>query len=569
MTWEPAHYSNYAAADRGPGDVRWIVLHTIEGSASAGINWFKNPDSNVSSHFVVDADGDITKMVRIDDVAYTNGNGPYNDTGINVEMAGYAGETQFSEAMYESVGQLIAYLSDEYDVPLRHPTDDIAPCSAYDGQGGVIGHDQIPSPYDCSRVTSGKTDPGSTWDWNYVMAKAGGSGGGLAVGDAVTTTTAANVRTAPAVGDNVVFTNPEGERGVIKDGATSADGFTWWKVVYENGVAGWTAASTLGAAAVTFLHDQRVETTADLVIHSDPALSAPDVWTAPGGSAGYVRSGPQQADGYRWWEVAFNSGERGWCVEAYLDAAPVGGHGLTPDESEPTPAFSEGDRVRATTALNTRKQPGVGETLVDTLSEGAPAEVVNGPVDADGYTWWGLHWTDTNVWGWSVEEYLESAEAPSGRDPLPFDVETDLTDPVAVSGADIDAAIAAERPDSPLVGLGDTFVAVQEEHSVDALYQAAHAVHESAWGTSTIAQDKGNLFGWGAEDSDPYGGAKRFDSFEDCVWYVMEQVKELYLTPGDFRYNGPNLDGMNVYYATDDEWDVKIAGHYRTLAANR
>jgi len=23
---------------------------------------------------------------------------------------------------------------------------------------------------------------------------------------------------------------------------------------------------------------------------------------------------------------------------------------------------------------------------------------------------------------------------------------------------------------------------------------------------------------------------------------------------------------MNVYYATDDRWDVKIAGHYRTLA---
>lgn len=337
-------------------------------------------------------------------------------------------------------------------------------------------------------------------------------------------------------------------------------------------MAGWTAASTLGDAAVTFLHDQRVEITADLVIHSDPALSAPDVWTAPEGSAGYVRAGPQQADGYGWWEVAFNSGERGWCVGQYLDAAPVAGHGLTPDESgdgsEDPPAFSEGDTVRATTALNTRRQPGVDETLVETVAEGARAEVVNGPVDADGSTWWGLHWKRADVWGWSVEAYLTAAEAPSGRDPLPFDVETDLTEPVAVTGQQIDDAIAAERPSSPLIGLGDTFVAVQEQYSVNAIYQAAHAVHESAWGTSTIAQDKKNLFGWGAVDSDPYDGAKRFDSFEDCVWYVMEQVADLYLEPGDFRYNGPTLDGMNVYYATDDRWDVKIAGHYRTLAGN-
>ncbi len=566
MTFEPAHYSNYSSASRGADDVRWIVLHTVEGSASAGINWFRNPDANVSSHYVVDADGDITQMVEVEDVAWTNGNGPYNDTGITVEMAGYAGETQFSEGLYGAVGQLIAYLCDTYDVALRHPTDDVAPCSAYDGRGGVIGHNQIPSPYDCSRVTSGKTDPGSTWNWEYAMAKAGGAGTGLGVGTVVETTTAANVRTDPAVGDNVTFTSPEGVRGVIKGGAESADGFTWWRIVYENGIDGWTAASTVEEAAVTFLHDQRVATTADLVIHTDPALSAPDVWTAPEGSGGYVRSGPRQADGYLWWDVAFNAGERGWCVEAYLDAAPVDGHGLTPDADVPAPTFTEGDAVRATAGLNTRRQPGVDGAVVGTVSSGARAEVVNGPVDADGYTWWGLHWTAADVWGWSVGQYLEAAEGPNGRDPLPFDVDTDLTEPVAVTGDGIDAAIEAERPDSPLIGLGDTFVAAQEAYSVNALYQAAHAVHESAWGASTIAQDKKNLFGWGAEDSDPYGGAKRFDSFEACVWYVMEQVGELYLTPGDFRYNGPTLDGMNVYYATDDRWDVKIVGQYRTLA---
>jgi len=572
MRYVGADYSNYSAGSRTASDMRWLVVHTIEGSASSAINWFQNPDANVSSHFVVDSEGSITQMVDLEDVAWTQGNGPYNDTGISIEMEGYANETDFSEAMYDAVGRLSAWLCETYGVPKRHPSYDIAPCSAYDGEGGIIGHNQIPSPYDCSRVTNGKTDPGSTWDWDYFMAKVGGAAGStFAAGDVVKTTDTVNARAAPTIADNVVHTNPVGVRGVVKNGPKQAEGFTWYEVAFENGVVGWAVEKYhSNDVGVEFLHDQRVATTADLVVHDDHSLSAPAVWTAPEGSAGYVRAGPQQADGYTWWQIAFNSGQTGWCVAEYLDAAPVDDHGVGYDDSSDDgdqQAFAEGDTVHATTSLNTRKQPGVDESLVDTVADGATAAVVNGPVNADGYTWWGLHWQAANVWGWSVEKHLEAGNG--GKEPsTSFDVETDLTVPVDVTGQAIDDAIAAERPNSPLIGLGDTFVATQEKYGVNALYQAAHAIHESAWGTSTIAQDKQNLFGWGAEDSDPYGGAKRLSSFEACVDYVMGEVADLYLEPGDFRYNGPNLDGMNVYYATDDRWDVKIAGHYRTLVEN-
>ncbi|MFW5938716.1 MAG: glucosaminidase domain-containing protein [Halanaeroarchaeum sp.] len=100
-----------------------------------------------------------------------------------------------------------------------------------------------------------------------------------------------------------------------------------------------------------------------------------------------------------------------------------------------------------------------------------------------------------------------------GLDPGRFDVDTALTRAVAVTGEDIDAAIRAEVPDSPLIGLGDTFVAVQEEKNVDALYQAAHAIHESAWGKSTIAQDKNNLFGWGCRRRRPLRRRKALRQF--------------------------------------------------------
>ncbi|MFC6953871.1 N-acetylmuramoyl-L-alanine amidase [Halorubellus litoreus] len=597
MEYVSAHYSNYTSASRDASDLRWIVVHTIEGSASSGINWFQNPDANVSSHFVVDDDGTITQMVDLEDVAWTQGNGPYNDTGISIEMSGYANSTDFTEAKYQAVADLCAWLCDAYDIPVRHPAFDIAPCSAYDGDGGLIGHDQVPSPYDCSAVTGGKVDPGSTWDWEYLLAKMdGATGGGFPAGEVVKTTSTVNARSAPEIADNVVHTNPEGVRGVVKNGPTKAAGYTWYEVAYENGVVGWAVAKYhTDQAGVTFLHDQRVATTADLVVHDDHALDAPDVWTAPEGSAGYVRAGPQTADGYTWWRVAFNSGQTGWCAGEYLDAAPVDGHGVghgddgadggdgddgadggdgddgadggEGDDGGSDPTFAEGDTVHATTSLNTRKQPGTGEELVETVSSGATAEVVNGPVDADGYTWWGLHWQAANVWGWSVEQYLDAGGG--GNEPsTDFDVETDLTVPVDVTGQEIDDAIAAERPDSPLVGLGDAFVAAQEEYGVNAVYQAAHAIHESAWGTSTIAQDKRNVYGWGAVDSSPYEGAKPFESFEACVDYVMGEVADRYLEPGNWRYNGPTLDGMNVYYATDDRWDVKIAGHYRTLAEN-
>jgi len=196
-------------------------------------------------------------------------------------------------------------------------------------------------------------------------------------------------------------------RGVVKSGPRTADGFTWYEVAYENGVVGWAVDRYHDDAAVEFLHEQRVATTADLVVHDDYALSAPGVWTAPEGSAGYVRAGPQVADGYTWWQVAFNSDVTGWCVDAYLDAALVDGYGVGYDGAAGE-AFADGDTVHATTTLNTRKQPGVDQPLVATVDADATAEVVNGPTDADGYTWWGLRWLDADVWGWSVETYLEA-----------------------------------------------------------------------------------------------------------------------------------------------------------------
>lgn len=149
-----------------------------------------------------------------------------------------------------------------------------------------------------------------------------------------------------------------------------------------------------------------------------------------------------------------------------------------------------------------------------------------------------------------------------------YSIDTDLTGSANVTGTELDDAIDQVSPGSPLVGLGDTFVQVQAEQGVNAVYQAAHAAWESAWGTSSIAQDKNNLYGWTAYDSCPGSCAATFASFADCVETVIPQIRDLYLDPDGTYYtsDGPTLRGMNRNYATDPDWAEGIASVMNSLA---
>jgi uncharacterized protein YraI len=70
--------------------------------------------------------------------------------------------------------------------------------------------------------------------------------------------------------------------------------------------------------------DTRVATTASaLNVRNGAGTNYGVAWTAPSGSAGYVRDGPVAADGYDWYKVAFNSGVTGWAIEEYLQESPA------------------------------------------------------------------------------------------------------------------------------------------------------------------------------------------------------------------------------------------------------
>jgi N-acetylmuramoyl-L-alanine amidase len=48
-----------------------LVLHGTAGGGT--IEWFQNPTSKVSAHYVVGQDGSVTQMVSEDDTAWHNG----------------------------------------------------------------------------------------------------------------------------------------------------------------------------------------------------------------------------------------------------------------------------------------------------------------------------------------------------------------------------------------------------------------------------------------------------------------------------------------------------------------
>jgi beta-N-acetylglucosaminidase len=144
---------------------------------------------------------------------------------------------------------------------------------------------------------------------------------------------------------------------------------------------------------------------------------------------------------------------------------------------------------------------------------------------------------------------------------LVFTVDTDLTQPSGESAARINAFLQG----TAMAGLGDSFMRAEQNYHVSARYFVAHAILESAWGSSAIAHDKHNLFGFNANDSNPYGNATTFPSFDACIQFVAHFVDSHYLTPGGAYYHGPTLRGMNVQYATDPNWAVKIASIARTI----
>ncbi len=133
-----------------------------------------------------------------------------------------------------------------------------------------------------------------------------------------------------------------------------------------------------------------------------------------------------------------------------------------------------------------------------------------------------------------------------------------------VTGAQMDQYLASlNKSNSIMANKGQVFIDAQNLYGTNALLVYAMAAHESGWGTSRIALEKNNLFGWNATDSNPGSDASIFPSVDACISDHMGVNLRGYLDVNDFRFFGSHLgnkgSGFNVKYASDPFWGLKIA----------
>lgn len=115
----------------------------------------------------------------------------------------------------------------------------------------------------------------------------------------------------------------------------------------------------------------------------------------------------------------------------------------------------------------------------------------------------------------------------------------------------------------------EVFYELEEKYNINGIFVAAIGIHESNWGTSNIAVDKKNLFGYGSYDRDPYNASYMFESYQYGIETVAKTLVKNYLNPAGTSiydgetatgayYNGPNIEAVNVRYASDQNWSNRI-----------
>ena len=120
------------------------------------------------------------------------------------------------------------------------------------------------------------------------------------------------------------------------------------------------------------------------------------------------------------------------------------------------------------------------------------------------------------------------------------------------------------------------FYNAEKKYNINGIFLASIAIHESGWGTSDIAKDKKNLFGYGSYDSSPYESSMEFIDYAEGIETVAKSLVKYYLNPSGTKiydgetaaawyYNGPTLRGVNIRYASDSQWYTKVFSYMQTL----
>ncbi|MGG0177965.1 SH3 domain-containing protein [Gottfriedia acidiceleris] len=267
-----------------------------------------------------------------------------------------------------------------------------------------------------------------------------------------------------------------------------------------------------------------------------------------------------------WYSVSYNG------VNGYVRAVDFG-------KSDVVTITNITDTTYITTSeLNLRQTYNASSPLLTVI----PVNMILIATDKTSNNWYKVSYNGkTGYVSGSYIKQVKTGDPIISRDSYQF---IDLRTPSPVTAAQINTYIASNVKSgvkSILTGQGQLFIDAGNKYGVNALYLAAHAIHESGFGTSQISLGKNNLFGFGSYDATPYIASYKFMSVQENVEYIARSIKSTYLNPSNWKYKGAYLgfstkdmsnvridaasEGMNFYYATDPNWGKLIAQHMQKI----
>ena len=114
----PADDSNYNS--RNGTKIDMIIMHNTDANLQASINTFKDPNSNVSAHYIVARSGEIIQMVRDSFRAWHAGDRTVNSRSIGIEHEATNANRGMTAAQEQSSIALVKYLIGAYSVPVAN-----------------------------------------------------------------------------------------------------------------------------------------------------------------------------------------------------------------------------------------------------------------------------------------------------------------------------------------------------------------------------------------------------------------------------------------------------------------
>lgn len=155
-----AHSGNYQAGRNGK-KISHVAIHTAQASYAGTISWFRNTKAHMSAHYIIRAsDGQITQMVKENDMALHMQNGNANTIGIEHEGYMEYGNKWYSGKMYQASAALVR------DICIRRAIDEK---TCFRGQAAAATNFQASGIHiKGHQHYSGNThsDPGKYWNWN-------------------------------------------------------------------------------------------------------------------------------------------------------------------------------------------------------------------------------------------------------------------------------------------------------------------------------------------------------------------------------------------------------------------